>query len=506
MLGRNTVALRTLLVASDGQGEGDASPLFSTTVSPVLSFLQATVLSSRQPPSMGELSGRWLSVQLAIYGFGGVGAGVGGSFSTSEPLEEQGLRRCGLAGAGAWSMLALALQIVGSALFAIIMVVKAFTPPCQSEEGNRSESAGTNAPTHKLQTMAYLGFAATFVLCALDRWLVLRLALTHERRLGALHSHGGGGSGKVMARIGSSHALCLALWLPLLMVSLALASFDDDGSHWTVKLDLSRTECQIDKKFVNLIFANRRLPPLLFDVLPVASFGSAMLMLWSECTAIGRLATKIVEGILATPEAERDVELTLRSFGKVQAALAQASERWSAVLLVQLLLFLTLTGATAATIITHRPRLPPSSRTAAIVTDEASSSNGTNTDTDTAPTLAMVALVLPVMWPLVLSFATVVRVNAIFDEIPARVTAEFLFTSIERCAFAEDYTRLGLRLRVLGVQLTTQRMTGVLTSSVMTIMVTYVVSLYSHTIGYLPELLQGNVEGGEDSHHKMLSA
>jgi hypothetical protein len=67
----------------------------------------------------------------------------------------------------------------------------------------------------------------------------------------------------------------------------------------------------------------------------------------------------------------------------------------------------------------------------------------------------------------------VVRANAILDEIPARVTAEFLFTSIERCAFAEDYARLGLRLRVLGVQLATQRLTGVFASALMTIMVTY---------------------------------
>jgi hypothetical protein len=42
--------------------------------------------------------------------------------------------------------------------------------------------------------------------------------------------------------------------------------------------------------------------------------------------------------------------------------------------------------------------------------------------------LVVAVCVLPVLWPLVLSFAAVVRANALFDEIPARVTSEFLFS------------------------------------------------------------------------------
>ena len=46
------------------------------------------------------------------------------------------------------------------------------------------------------------------------------------------------------------------------------------------------------------------------------------------------------------------------------------------------------------------------------------------------------------------------------------MTSEFLFTPAERCHFADDYARLGLRLQVLGVQLTTQRLAGGLGSAV----------------------------------------
>ena len=47
------------------------------------------------------------------------------------------------------------------------------------------------------------------------------------------------------------------------------------------------------------------------------------------------------------------------------------------------------------------------------------------------------------------------------------MTSEFLFTPAERCHFADDYARLGLRLHVLGVQLTTQRLAGGLGSAVL---------------------------------------
>jgi apolipoprotein N-acyltransferase len=117
--------------------------------------------------------------------------------------------------------------------------------------------------------------------------------------------------------------------------------------------------------------------------------------------------------VIATPAAERDVALTLRSFGKVQAALQEASRRWSGVLLVQLLLFASVTGGFATWVLTR-------------------------SNLDAGDMVLFAAFVLPVLWPLVLSFAAVVRANALFDEIPARVTSEFLFTPAVR---APPYNR-----------------------------------------------------------------
>jgi hypothetical protein len=148
---------------------------------------------------------------------------------------------------------------------------------------------------------------------------------------------------------------------------------------------------------------------MLVELLAFASLGATVLLLWSECTAIGQLATEILDGVITTPAAQRDVALTLRSFGKVQAALQEASRRWSGVLLVQLLLFASITGGFATMVLT-------------------------SSDLSAEGMMLVATLVLPTLWPLVLSFAAVVRANALFDEIPARVTSEFLFTPAVRTA------------------------------------------------------------------------
>eukprot|EP01051_Picozoa_sp_SAG22_P012606 SAG22_NODE_1327_length_4730_cov_3.576549_2_plen_106_part_00 len=72
------------------------------------------------------------------------------------------------------------------------------------------------------------------------------------------------------------------------------------------------------------------------------------------------------------------------------------------------------------------------------------------------------------------SFAAVVRANYLVDGIPGRVTSEFLFTPAERCDFADNYGRLGLRLKVLGVLLTTGRVAGGLASAGFVLVSSYV--------------------------------
>jgi hypothetical protein len=238
-----------------------------------------------------------------------------------------------------------------------------------------------------------VGVALFELLSALDRWLVLRVALASGTRLGALRSYGGDGA-VVQRRIAqSSRRLCVLLWAPL-------------GALWGGYILYDATNYGASGVLGIVVV-------MLFELLPAASLGATVLLLWSECTAIGQLATEILDGVIATPAAERDVALTQRAVGKVQAALKEASRRWSGVLLVQLLLFASVTGGFATWVLTR-------------------------SNLDAGDMVLFAAFVLPVLWPLVLSFAAVVRANALFDEIPARVTSEFLFTPAVR---APPYNR-----------------------------------------------------------------
>ena len=50
------------------------------------------------------------------------------------------------------------------------------------------------------------------------------------------------------------------------------------------------------------------------------------------------------------------------------------------------------------------------------------------------------------------------------------VTSQFLFSSVERCAFASDFERLRLHLEVMGVGLTTNRLVPVMVSISVTLL------------------------------------
>ena len=224
--------------------------------------------------------------------------------------------------------------------------------------------AGEDAGGVDWHRVALAGFP---LLGALDRGLVLRVARSQPRRLAELRQLGGGSEAAFRARLAaSSRALAAAVWLPVLSVPLVSAALTGNT----------------DSDAVLLL-------PLFLDLLPAASLAATVLLLWAECAAIGAIGSAIVEGIAATPEAERDVGAALRSFGKVQAALAAASARWSGVLLLQLLLFGAVTALAAAVLL-------------------AGNASGATLAGD-----AGIAVGVPL--PLGLSFAAVVRANALFD-------------------------------------------------------------------------------------------
>lgn len=70
---------------------------------------------------------------------------------------------------------------------------------------------------------------------------------------------------------------------------------------------------------------------------------------------------------------------------------------------------------------------------------------------------------------MIVSVAAIVRINAALGAVPQRFTTALIFSPAERCFFADDYSRLGLRLQVLGVQLTSQRLSAAMASGVVAV-------------------------------------
>jgi hypothetical protein len=279
-------------------------------------------------------------------------------------------------------------------------------------------------------------FAGLSILGLADRWLVLRVARAFPLRVDAtmrqieggsggqqqrLSFLGGGGGASddprilVRARIaGTLRALTLWTWLPL-AVGYGLYL------HWSLSTNI----------FEPVL-------PLVFDGLPACSLAATALLLWAEAAVVAERAEAIVRGVLAASPAERDVDAVVGAFAQLATVVTETSREWSRVLLVQLLLFGCAAGI--GVLIILRPN-----------------------DDDYIAVGA--AVVVPVVWPLLLSFSAVVRLNAILDAVPSRITTALLFSSVERAAFADDYARLRMRLRVLGIELTTQRLGGLLLSA-----------------------------------------
>ena len=181
---------------------------------------------------------------------------------------------------------------------------------------------------------------------------------------------------------------------------------------------------------------------MLVEALPAFSLGATTLLLWAETAVVAERADAAVRAAVATPSDERDVNLLVGTFAKLAHEVAQTSQEWSRVLLVQLLLFGCSLGMAVTNILLG-------------------ASTGSTYNLQIAPAYLSV-----VMWPLLCSFVAVVRLNSTLDAIPSRITAESLFSCVERAAFADDYHRLRMRLKVLGIELTTQRLGGLLLSAI----------------------------------------
>eukprot|EP01047_Picozoa_sp_COSAG01_P069482 COSAG01_NODE_10288_length_2200_cov_1.268920_1_plen_570_part_00 len=287
----------------------------------------------------------------------------------------------------------------------------------------------------------------------LDRCLVLRVARSFALRIGTAMEQIEGQQGEgtsespglimdmtatdlVKMRIGrTSRALLLWLWLPPLVFLVVLS--------WAQPTAFAA---------FYIVFW-----PMLVETLPAFSLGATALLLWAEAAVLVERADAAVRAAMAMPPDERDVNMLVETFVKLARAVAKTSQVWSRVLLVQLLLFGCSLGMAITNILIG-------------------SSTGQSYNIQIAPAYLSI-----VMWPLLCSFAAVVRLNSAFDAIPSRVTAESLFSCVERAAFADDYHRLRMRLKVLGVELTTQRLGGLLASAIGTTLFAVLrASLQSH--------------------------
>ena len=278
------------------------------------------------------------------------------------------------------------------------------------------------------------------LIALVDRILVLRLAIALPSRLDA--TLGGfnietGLRARVRRRISkTSRNICVVLWLPVLFVVAiavigaiaAMDLFSDSGND---------SGFAIFAIFILMFEVISTAATIVLGLLSVFSLGCTAVMLWAECVVIHEQSEEILQSLLALPVADRDVDNAVQAFSKLREVVAEVSNQWSQVLLVQMLLFVTL----------------------CISVGFGGAGGG----------VAYFAGIgaASIVWPVALSFGAVVRINSRLDAVPARLTTCLILTSVERSAFADDYKRLELRLKVMGLQLTTERLTGVFFSAVL---------------------------------------
>jgi hypothetical protein len=363
-----------------------------------------------------SLGGGWFTSQLAIYGFA--------------PEEEAvGIRPrcapCGCGGASRWSILVLALH-------AAILV--AFFPlwihfDLADDEDNGSQKGGGDGLHGVEFTVAAIGAFGAMLLGFVDRCCLLRAALQEYRRLDTIAKLLPTASQSLTrAKIGTAcRCLCLVLWLPTILALFArcLLLMADTGMaapylpYLTILL-LAQT------------------------LLPAMSLNAAAILFWAESIVIAQRTDDIIDVVVQ----ERDISATLATFVDVKSSLMRTGREWTAVLSIQALSFFGVMMWSVT----------------ALIHDWGDSEEGRR-HAQFEPLLTA-ACVAPILWPLIISVAAIVRINNTLGSVPQRLTESLLFSPAERCFFADDYSRLGLQLQVLGVQLTSQRLSAAMISGI----------------------------------------
>jgi hypothetical protein len=405
----------------------------------------AAVLLPRSSSGQRDIGGRWFASQLAVYGFAQDRVDTQlANYGVAGAQPRSGLTRC--AAATKWSTLALALHAV-TVLVVVpwLTMAEEYTSNSQSGASPGVQGDENSVFDGVLVFLSRLGILGAFFLLGLaDRLFVLRMALRQSPRLGLiLAALDTDCKERVTLRIGAaSRRLCWALWLPTIPISLYMklvgGNWDDgslDGSAHGVLTFVA----------VVVVF-----------LLPAVSLSAAVVMLWAESIVVEEKADSIVEDVKVQPETERDVAQVLVSFGEVRNLLLQAGREWTPILLVQIALFCCVIVWAISVLI------------------EMSADPYFNKEAVWSEQVYIASTAAPLLWPLVLSFLAIVRVNSVLAAVPRRITTEFLFSPAERCFFAGDYERLGLHMHVLGVRLTSHRLISAMLSGLFALALTVI--------------------------------
>ena len=160
----------------------------------------------------------------------------------------------------------------------------------------------------------------------------------------------------------------------------------------------------------------------------------------------------LVAHVKAQPEDERNVDDFMRSFGPIKESLAALSNQWSMVLTVHALqLLCDFLEMLLRFVATTAP---------GYVGCFAERQDFNSTMVDETMVIASQVNFPTTLWPLLLCACSVALTNSRLDGVPKELTSDFIFSLVERAAFASEYSRLSLRVRVMGVEITTTRAVG----------------------------------------------
>jgi hypothetical protein len=212
------------------------------------------------------------------------------------------------------------------------------------------------------------------------------------------------------------------LWGPALLVPIACALWADDTDKW-----------------------KQWLAGLLINLCPLCNIAATALLLGTKCVVMREHVMAIVDEAVELDAADAPEEAldspaagsggggVLQRLGLAKVELARLSMIWTKVLGVQMLVCLALLANSVTTLL-HR-----SGHSLLFETPLGEANN---------ELMRSFLQAGPVLWALVVSFRTVVRLNTFLRTVPERISRESRFSLKLRCHFAQEYERLGMWLSV----------------------------------------------------------